>query len=82
MECIAVAEFHRAKIVMTEQTTMVCEKTNPIIDASFVGTSNQGLPQSLHLENRKRTLLLVGSVIFRSGMIQAAVVKERTLFLE
>lgn len=53
-----------------------------MIDAGLFGILNQGLPQSLHLQERKRTLVLIGSVIFRNQVIQTAVVKERTPLLE
>lgn len=53
-----------------------------MIDAGLFGILNQGLPQSLHLQERERTLVLIGSVIFRNQVIQTAVVKERTPLLE
>ena len=82
MECMAVAESRRANIVMTEQATMVCQRKRSMIDAGLFGILNQGLPQSLHLQERERTLVLIGSVIFRNQVIQTAVVKERTPLLE
>lgn len=82
MECMSVIESRRENIVMTEQATMICQRKRSIIDAGFVGIPNRELPQSLHLQERKRTLVLIGSVIFRSGVTQTAVVKERAPLLE